>query len=150
MFRQCLKRTYYKIPYSYLKNTLILSINDFKSLVDLNPADKRNIIDKIFGFTEYNLMLKLLKEDIKMLDSSMSSNEGSLKTATVSIEKYEQQLEGVEEVMKFHRKRLMNWQKKIMKAKNWKQPTKRISKSWMMSERSWISRVREKIWTFEI
>ena len=87
-----LEENYYKIPYSVFKNTLILSINDFKSLVDLNPADKRNIIDKIFGFTEYNLMMKLVKEDIKMLDSSMSSNEGSLRTATVSIEKYEQQL----------------------------------------------------------
>ena len=88
-----LEENYYKIPYSVFKNTLILSINDFKSLVDLNPADKRNIIDKIFGFTEYNLMMKLVKEDIKMLDSSISSNEGSLKTATVSIEKYEQQLQ---------------------------------------------------------
>ena len=88
-----LEENYYKIPYSVFKNTLILSINDFKSLVDLNPSDKRNIIDKIFGFTEYNLMLKFIKEDIKMLDSTMSSNEGSLKTATNSIERYEQQLE---------------------------------------------------------
>ena len=88
-----LEENYYKIPYSVFKNTLILSINDFKSLVDLNPADKRNIIDKIFGFTEYNLMTKLIKEDIKMLDSSISSNAGSLRTASVSIEKYEQQLQ---------------------------------------------------------
>lgn len=88
-----LEENYYKIPYSVFKNTLILSINDFKSLVDLNPADKRNIIDKIFGFTEYNLMLKFIKEDIKVLDITMSSNEGSLKAATSSIERYEQQLE---------------------------------------------------------
>ena len=88
-----LEENYYKIPYSVFKNTLILSINDFKSLIDLNPSDKRNIIDKIFGFTEYNLMMKLIKEDIKIIDSSVSSNEGSLKTATISIEKYEQQLQ---------------------------------------------------------
>ena len=88
-----LEENYYKIPYSVFKNTLILSINDFKSLIDLNPADKRNIIDKIFGFTEYNLMIKLIKEDIKTLDSSVNSNEGSLKTATINIEKYEQQLQ---------------------------------------------------------
>lgn len=88
-----LEENYYKIPYSVFKNTLILSINDFKSLVDLNPSDKRNIIDKIFGFTEYNLMMKLIKEDIKALDASLSLNEGSLKTATNSIENYEKQLE---------------------------------------------------------
>ena len=88
-----LEENYYKIPYSVFKNTLILSINDFKSLIDLNPSDKRNIIDKIFGFTEYNLMTKMVKEDIKMLDISVNSNEGSLKTATVNIEKYERQLQ---------------------------------------------------------
>ena len=88
-----LEDNYYKIPYSVFKNTLILSINDFKSLIDLNPSDKRNIIDKIFGFTEYNLMMKLIKEDIKLLDSSVSSNDGAIKTATVNIEKYEQQLQ---------------------------------------------------------
>ena len=88
-----LEENYYKIPYSIFKNILILSINDFKSLVDLNPADKRNIIDKIFGFTEYNLMMKLVKEDVKLLDSSVNSNEGSLKTSTINIEKYEQQLQ---------------------------------------------------------
>lgn len=87
-----LEENYYKIPYSVFKNTLILSINDFKSLVDLNPSDKRNIIDKIFGFTEYNLVLKLIKEDVKILDSSINSNDGSLKTASINIEKYEQQL----------------------------------------------------------
>ena len=87
-----LEENYYKIPYSVFKNMLVLSINDFKSLVDLNPSDKRNIIDKIFGFTEYNLMAKLIKEDIKILDSSVSSNEGSLKTANINIENYEQQL----------------------------------------------------------
>ena len=87
-----LEENYYKIPYSVFKNTLILSINDFKSLIDLNPSDKRNIIDKIFGFTEYNLILKLIKEDIKMLDSSINSNEGSIKTASINIENYERQL----------------------------------------------------------
>lgn len=88
-----LEENYYKIPYSVFKNTLILSINDFKSLIDLNPSDKRNIIDKIFGFTEYNLMLKLIKEDIKIIDGSVSSNEGAIKTATVNIKKYEQELQ---------------------------------------------------------
>lgn len=87
-----LEENYYKIPYSVFKNTLVLSVHDFKSLVDLNPSDKRNIIDKIFGFTEYNLMLKLIKEDLKALDNSIMTNEGSLKTATINVEKYEQQL----------------------------------------------------------
>lgn len=92
-----LEENYYKIPYSVFKNMLILSINDFKSLVDLNPSDKRNIIDKIFGFAEYNMMLKYIKDDVKMLDSSISSNDGALKTATVSVKNYEHQLQQLKE-----------------------------------------------------
>ena len=92
-----LEENYYKIPYSVFKNMLILSINDFKSLVDLNPSDKRNIIDKIFGFAEYNMMLKYIKDDVKMLDSSISSNDGALKTAAVSVKNYEHQLQQLKE-----------------------------------------------------
>ena len=111
-----LEENYYKIPYSVFKNTLILSINDFKSLIDLNPADKRNIIDKIFGFTEYNLMLKLVKEEVKMLDTSVSSNDGALKTATINIERYERELEELK-TNEVSQEEIDELEKKIIEAK---------------------------------
>jgi DNA repair exonuclease SbcCD ATPase subunit len=37
-------------------------------------------------------MAKIIKDDIKILDTSLSSNEGSLKTANINIENYEHQL----------------------------------------------------------
>ncbi len=82
-----LEEVYYRIPYSVFKNIIVLSINDFKSLVNLNPSDKRNIIDRIFGFTIFNEVLKKVKEDVKGIDSEISENSGSLRANNSSIER---------------------------------------------------------------
>lgn len=82
-----LEEVYYRIPYSVFKNIIVLSINDFKSLVNLNLSDKRNIIDRIFGFTIFNEVLKKVKEDVKGIDSEISENSGSLRANNNSIER---------------------------------------------------------------
>lgn len=82
-----LEDVYYRIPYAVFKNIIVLSINDFKSLVNLNPSDKRNIIDRIFGFTIFNEILKKVKEDMKGIDGEISENSGSLRANNNSIEK---------------------------------------------------------------
>lgn len=82
-----LEEVYYRIPYSVFKNIIVLSINDFKSLVNLNLSDKRNIIDRIFGFTIFNEVLKKVKEDVKGIDSEISENSGSLRANNTSIER---------------------------------------------------------------
>jgi DNA repair exonuclease SbcCD ATPase subunit len=82
-----LEEVYYRIPYSVFKNIIVLSINDFKSLVNLNPSDKRNIIDRIFGFTIFNEVLKKVKEDMKGIDGEISENSGSLRANNNSIER---------------------------------------------------------------
>jgi DNA repair exonuclease SbcCD ATPase subunit len=82
-----LEEVYYRIPYAVFKNIIVLSINDFKSLVNLNPSDKRNIIDRIFGFTIFNEVLKKVKEDMKGIDSEISENSGSLRANNNSIER---------------------------------------------------------------
>ena len=78
--QQMIEENYLKIPYSVWINTVMLSINDFKSLISLNAADKRNIIDKIFGFTIYNQLGKLTKDELKGIESLMYETEGSLRT----------------------------------------------------------------------
>lgn len=92
-----LEENYYHIPYSVFINTLVLSIDDFKSLIDLNAADKRNIIDKIFGFTIYNQLTKYVKEEQKRVMSDISSNEGSIKVSNQHILNYERQIGEIKE-----------------------------------------------------
>ena len=55
--------------------------------MNLNTSDKRNIIDRIFGFTIFNEVLKKVKEDVKGIDSEISENSGSLRANNNSIER---------------------------------------------------------------
>lgn len=87
-----LEENYYRIPYSVFRNIIVLSINDFKSLVVLSPADKRNIIDRIFGFTYLNDILKMVKEDAKGIEGEISENSGSLRANNSSIERITNQV----------------------------------------------------------
>ena len=81
-----LEDNYYHIPYSVFKNLIVLSINDFKSLVDLNPSEKRNIVDKIFGFSILNDILKMVKEDARQLQLNSEANSAELRSIISSIE----------------------------------------------------------------
>ena len=49
-----LEENYFKIPYSVFHNILVLEVDEVKSLLSMSVSDKRNIIDKICGFTIYN------------------------------------------------------------------------------------------------
>jgi exonuclease SbcC len=75
------------ISYDIFKNVFVLSVNDFKSFITMSPNDKRNIIDKIFGYDILNVIrnkvkntrknlkndLKILEEELKFIDSSTNS-----------------------------------------------------------------------------
>ena len=82
-----------KIPFNVFSNTISLSVNDFKSFVKLSPADKRQIIDKIFGLDIVNDMSKVAKEeskkikgDIVPLESAISSNQRLLESSISQLE----------------------------------------------------------------
>ena len=48
--QEYLEEEVYGIPYHVFKNIIILSINDFKSFLTMSPSDKKQIIDRMFGF----------------------------------------------------------------------------------------------------
>lgn len=54
-----------KIPFSVFCNTISLSFDDFKSFVSLSQADKRKIIDRIFGIDILSDMRAVVREDLK-------------------------------------------------------------------------------------
>ena len=88
-----------KIPFNVFSNTISLSVNDFKSFVKLSPADKRQIIDKIFGLDIVNDMAKLSKEESKKLkfeisaiDTSLASNNRLLESSVSQLESLKAQI----------------------------------------------------------
>lgn len=90
-----LEETYFKIPYSVFHNILVLEANDLKSLLSMNASDKRNIVDKICGFTIYNKYKEFAKEDTKSLEEKMRTNESTLISLTSSLRGYESQIEEI-------------------------------------------------------
>jgi DNA repair exonuclease SbcCD ATPase subunit len=81
------------IPYYVFNNTILLSINDFKSFIKMSVQDKRAIVDKIFGFHILNQMRDALKEESKKIKESMDNLSGQMTSIKNSIEKSHSEME---------------------------------------------------------
>ncbi|WP_296865313.1 SbcC/MukB-like Walker B domain-containing protein [uncultured Methanobrevibacter sp.] len=89
----------YEIPYNVFKNLIILSVNDFKSFLSMSPYDKKQIIDKIFGFSILNDMRNIVKnkrkdttEMLRLCEKEISSIENSIISVNSKIEDYKVKL----------------------------------------------------------
>jgi DNA repair exonuclease SbcCD ATPase subunit len=74
------------IPYYVFNNTLLLSVNDFKSFIKMTPSDKRAIVDKIFGFHVLNQMRDLLKNESKKVKQLLENSIGRISSLETSIQ----------------------------------------------------------------
>lgn len=73
------------IPYHVFKNIIILSINDFKSFLTMSSGDKKQIIDKMFGFSVLNDMFREVKEERKQIKMEVDSYNSELNQIMDSI-----------------------------------------------------------------
>lgn len=83
--QEYLEEEVYGIPYHVFKNIIILSINDFKSFLTMNGADKRQIIDRMFGFSILNDMQRTIKEERKSVKMDIDNYEAELNQIMESI-----------------------------------------------------------------
>jgi DNA repair exonuclease SbcCD ATPase subunit len=65
--QEYLEEEIFGIPYHVFKNIIILSVNDFKSFLTMSNNDKKQIIDRMFGFSILNEMQNTIKEERKGL-----------------------------------------------------------------------------------
>lgn len=105
-----------KIPFNVFSNTISLSVNDFKSFVKLSPADKRKIIDKIFGLDVLNEMSILSKEESKDSSARSRALQASIDHNTAVLQNSVDQLAGLkEDIVKVNENRLSELQESIQK-----------------------------------
>lgn len=88
----------YEIPYRVFKNIIVLSIDDFKSFLTMTPKDKRNIIDKLFGFSIINEMFERVRSLRKDLSENLDSVKSELRSITESIETTANKLNELEKI----------------------------------------------------
>lgn len=90
----------FEIPYNVFKNLIILSVNDFKSFLSMSPYDKKQIIDKIFGFSILNDMRNVVKskrrdtaEMLRLCEKEISSIDDSILSVNEKIDDYKIKLQ---------------------------------------------------------
>lgn len=82
-----------RIPYYVFNNTISLSVNDFKSFLKMSTSDKKQIIDKIFGFYILNEMRDILKEESKNVKSHIEQLTGEILATGKSIANSQRELD---------------------------------------------------------
>lgn len=97
----------FDIPYQVFKNIIVLSINDFKSFLTMSPGDKRNIIDRIFGFTIINQMKDSIRNERKELSSQIKTISDELGIIEDSIDSINRKIKNLEEAKKEDKDKLI-------------------------------------------
>lgn len=64
-----------KIPYTIFKNIINLSVNKFKSFANLGAKEKREIVDRLFGYEILNKASTIAKEQTRGLKSEIEKSE---------------------------------------------------------------------------
>ncbi len=85
------------------RNYVNISFSDFKDFMSLTPADKRELIDKLFNLSEINELLEITKEikkgieaDLKVIEKNIESNKYSINKLELSIKQSEIDLQAAE------------------------------------------------------
>ena len=91
--QEFLETEIYEIPYHVFKNVIILSVNDFKSFITMSPYDKKQIIDRIFGFSVINEMRELVKSKRKLIIEEIRTFADEIRTLEESIESVLEKIE---------------------------------------------------------
>lgn len=90
----------FDIPYQVFKNIIVLSINDFRSFLTMSPGDKRNIVDRLFGFTLINQMRDSIRSERKDIRDTLKTLSDELSLLDESILSINEKLESLEKSKK--------------------------------------------------
>lgn len=66
------------IPQATYSNMISISMKSFKSFLKMSPADRKQIIDRVFDLEIINIVFENLKHDTRELGSSINADNGTL------------------------------------------------------------------------
>jgi exonuclease SbcC len=97
----------FDIPYQVFKNIIVLSINDFRSFLTMSPGDKRNIIDRLFGFTVINQMRDTIRVERKEIKDTIKTLQDELSIIEDTITSVNEKIRNLEEAKKEDKTKLI-------------------------------------------
>jgi DNA repair exonuclease SbcCD ATPase subunit len=105
----------FDIPFQVFKNIIVLSVNDFRSFLTMSSGDKRNIVDRLFGFTLINQMKDSIKNERKEIRDKMKTLTDELSIIEDSIISINQKIKNLEESKKEDKTKLIHeYKEKIL------------------------------------
>jgi DNA repair protein SbcC/Rad50 len=93
--QEYLEEELYEISYNVFKNMFVISINDFKSFLTMTPGDKKNIVDKLFGFSIINEMSEYVKRDKRRVEDSLNILNEDIRNINDNIESINKKIENI-------------------------------------------------------
>lgn len=87
----------YGVPYTLFRNSIILSVDDFKSFIKLTPNEKRTIVDRLFGYSAINEVSAKVKGIVKELKVGIGELESKIDGYNDSIETIREKIASLEE-----------------------------------------------------
>lgn len=95
------------IPIKAFSNMISISMKKFKSFLTMTPADRKEIIDRVFNMEAINLAYEQIKKDAREIGNSINANNTSLfqlgqslQNATLELSKVSEQSKSEEDIIK--------------------------------------------------
>ncbi len=132
------------IPYYVFNNTLLLSINDFKSFIKMTPSDKRAIVDKIFGFHILNQMRDLIKNESRKVKQILENSIGRISSLESSISASQEEMESLsDEILEENKNKILSLQQSLSKFESLREHHKQQIQNFKTEEESFRTTLQE-------
>lgn len=88
------------IPFDVFSNTILLSVNDFKSFIKMKADDKRKIVNKIFPMEKIDKLHEILKDDVRVVNEEYNKIKHTIESQEVVLGKHNIHLSELEDALK--------------------------------------------------
>ena len=85
------------IPQATYSNMISISMKSFKSFLKMSPADRKQIIDRVFDLEIINTVYENLKKDMRELGSSINADNNTIFSLTQTIKNANNEIKKIQE-----------------------------------------------------
>nr|DAL03528.1 MAG TPA: Rad50 ABC-ATPase, Mre11, DNA double-strand break [Bacteriophage sp.] len=66
------------MPQATFTNMISISMKKFKSFLTMSPADRKQIIDRVFSLEAINIVFEKIKKDMRELGASINADNSTV------------------------------------------------------------------------
>lgn len=98
--QEFLSREVLRMPHDIFNNIVSLSLNDFKSFLNMTPTDRKRIFDNVNSLHALTEIHSIIKKEIRNTDSEIQTNKNNIEFIEGRIEETKYEIERLNEKIK--------------------------------------------------